>query len=187
MRDQSATLLVAAAQMTVTEQISDNLERIIQTMERCAADGAELLLFPETALSGYSPAIGHGREVAEWQTLRRSLESISRFSRELGLWVVVGTEAWTGKAWVNRLYAYSEKGQVVATYDKVHLMYPSLTVRVVEEPTTLREFIATLGKDTLYAYDRRVVGVLVNNRRLWDSARLKPGDKVVVFPIIVGG
>jgi len=66
-------------------------------------------------------------------------------------------------------------------------MYPSLTVKVVEEPTTLREFIATLGNDILYAYDRRVVGVIVNDRRLWDSAKLKPGDRVVVFPIIVGG
>jgi sulfur carrier protein ThiS len=69
----------------------------------------------------------------------------------------------------------------------VHSMYPSLTVKVVDEPTTLKEFITTLGKDTLYAYDRRVVGVLVNDRRLWDSAKLKPGDRVVVFPIIVGG
>jgi sulfur carrier protein ThiS len=66
-------------------------------------------------------------------------------------------------------------------------MYPSLTVRVVEEPTTLRDFIKTLGKDTLYAYDRRVVGVLVNDRRLWDSAKLKLGDRVVVFPVIAGG
>lgn len=70
---------------------------------------------------------------------------------------------------------------------EIHSMYPSLTVKVVEEPTTLREFMATLGKDTLYAYDRRVVGVIVNDRRLWDSAKLKPGDRVVVFPIIVGG
>jgi sulfur carrier protein ThiS len=66
-------------------------------------------------------------------------------------------------------------------------MYPSLTIKVVEEPTTLREFIATLGKDALYAYDRRVVGVIVNDKRLWDSAKLKLGDRVVVFPIIVGG
>jgi hypothetical protein len=66
-------------------------------------------------------------------------------------------------------------------------MYPSLTVRYVEEPVTLREFIEGLGEDYLYAFDRRVVGVIVNNRRLWSSARLKPGDKVVVYPIIVGG
>jgi len=66
-------------------------------------------------------------------------------------------------------------------------MYPELTVKFVEKPSTLREFIAELGKEILYAYDRRVVGVVVNNKRLWDSARLKPGDKVVIFPIIVGG
>jgi molybdopterin converting factor small subunit len=66
-------------------------------------------------------------------------------------------------------------------------MYPELTVKFVEKPSTLREFIAELGKEILYAYDRRVIGVVVNNRRLWDSARLKPGDRVVIFPIIVGG
>ena len=57
----------------------------------------------------------------------------------------------------------------------------------VEAGSTLREFISTLGDDILYAYDRRVIGVMVNNRKLWDSAKLKPGDTVVIFPIIVGG
>ena len=50
----------------------------------------------------------------------------------------------------------------------------------VEIGSTLREFISSLGKDTLYAYDRRVVGVTVNNKKLWDSAKLKPGDTVVI-------
>jgi molybdopterin converting factor small subunit len=57
----------------------------------------------------------------------------------------------------------------------------------VEAGSTLREFISSQGEDTLYAYDRRVIGVMVNNRKLWDSAKLKPGDTVVIFPIIVGG
>ena len=66
-------------------------------------------------------------------------------------------------------------------------MYPSLTVTFVEESSTLREFIASLGEDALYAFDRKVVGVLVNDRRLWPSAKLRPGDRAVVFPVIVGG
>ncbi len=66
-------------------------------------------------------------------------------------------------------------------------MYPPLTVKCVEEPTTLREFIKGLGENYLYAFDRRVIGVLVNEKRLWSSARLKPGDKVVIYPIISGG
>jgi len=59
--------------------------------------------------------------------------------------------------------------------------------KTVEQATTLRDFIATLGEHTLYAYDRRVVGVVVNDKKLWDSAKLKPGDKVIIYPIIVGG
>ena len=66
-------------------------------------------------------------------------------------------------------------------------MYPDLTVKIVKERMTLRDFIMSLGEDILYAYDRRVVGVIVNKRRLWDSAILEPGDRVVIFPIIVGG
>jgi hypothetical protein len=67
------------------------------------------------------------------------------------------------------------------------MMYPSLTITTVEKTTTLREHIATLGEDILYAFDRKVIGVRVNNQRLWSSAKLKRGDKVVVYPIIVGG
>jgi hypothetical protein len=66
-------------------------------------------------------------------------------------------------------------------------MYPSLTIKKVEKNITLRAFIEELGADTLYAYDRRVIGVIVNGKRLWDSAKLKPGDKVMIYPIIVGG
>ena len=66
-------------------------------------------------------------------------------------------------------------------------MYPSLTVKIVEHPTTLREFIKSLGANYLYAFDRKVVGVVVNNRKLWSSAKLKKGDKVVVYPVITGG
>ncbi len=66
-------------------------------------------------------------------------------------------------------------------------MYPSLTVRFVDKPTTLREFIRSLGEEVLYAYDRRVLGVAVNGMRLWPSAHLKPGDRVVIYPVISGG
>jgi hypothetical protein len=66
-------------------------------------------------------------------------------------------------------------------------MYPKPVTLQVEKKTTLREFIAEQGEDTLYAYDRRVIGVIVNSKRKWDSARVKPGDKVTIYPIIVGG
>ena len=66
-------------------------------------------------------------------------------------------------------------------------MYPKPVTLQITEKTTLREFISTMGEDTLYAYDRRVIGVVVNNKRKWDSAKLNPGDKITIYPIIVGG
>jgi sulfur carrier protein ThiS len=66
-------------------------------------------------------------------------------------------------------------------------VYPKPMTLEVKEPTTLRELIAGLGEETLYVYDRRVVGVVVNGKRLWDSAKLKTGDRVTIYPIIVGG
>jgi hypothetical protein len=56
-------------------------------------------------------------------------------------------------------------------------MYPDLTITTVEKTTTLKDHVATLGEDILYAFDRKVVGVRVNNRRLWSSAKLKPGAR----------
>ena len=66
-------------------------------------------------------------------------------------------------------------------------MFPELTVMIVEEETTLRELVEGLGKNYLYAFDKAVIGVTVNGRRLWPSAKLKKGDKVVIYPIITGG
>ncbi len=66
-------------------------------------------------------------------------------------------------------------------------MYPRLTVYKVKISSTLRHFIESLGEDILYAYDRRLVGVIVNGKPMWPSAELKPGDDVTIFPIMIGG
>jgi len=115
------TLYVAAAQIKINGEIEENLKQISKTMRHCAADGVEVAVFPEAALTGYSPTIGHGREPSEWPCIEDGLEVISCLAQELGLWVIVGSEAWTDKGWVNRLYAYADTGAVAAVYDKVHL------------------------------------------------------------------
>ena len=121
MQTDSRTLRVAAAQLTISDQIDANLSSILASMKRCAADGVEIVVFPETALTGYSPTIGQGREPGEWPTIRASLDAVGRLASELGIWVVVGSEARSDGTWVNRLCAFSDAGDVVATYDKVHL------------------------------------------------------------------
>ena len=66
-------------------------------------------------------------------------------------------------------------------------MFPSPQLIYVAKPSTLREFIKQQGSDILYAYERRVVVVLVNGENRWPSSMLVPGDKITIMPIITGG
>jgi molybdopterin converting factor small subunit len=66
-------------------------------------------------------------------------------------------------------------------------MFPSPQILSVAKPTTLREFISGLGAEVLYAYEQRVIVVLVNGTSSWPSLALKSGDKVAIFPIVTGG
>ncbi|MCD6520519.1 MAG: carbon-nitrogen hydrolase family protein [Anaerolineae bacterium] len=114
-------LPVLAAQVPIGALLEENLETIREAMREAAARGAEVVLFPETALTGYAPNIGRGRRPAEWPAIAQALAAIAELARELKLWTIVGSEAWDGQSWWNRLYVYSEEGQLAATYDKVHL------------------------------------------------------------------
>ncbi len=66
-------------------------------------------------------------------------------------------------------------------------MFPAPQMKTVEKPAMLREFIEGLGREVSYAYEQRVVVVLVNGENSWPSRQLKVGDKVSIYPIITGG
>jgi hypothetical protein len=66
-------------------------------------------------------------------------------------------------------------------------MYPSPQTLKVLKSSTLFEFIEALGSDMLYAYNHRVIIVLVNHEPRWPSAQLTPDDTVMILPIITGG
>src|SRR4051812_20645431 len=47
------TLHVAAVQMRSTRDLDANVERTIQYLKKCAADGVQVAVFPECSVSGY--------------------------------------------------------------------------------------------------------------------------------------
>lgn len=121
MAEDSRALVVAAAQVHVHADLEDNLQRILAALDEAAALGARVIVLPETALTGYSPNIGHGRDPSEWPAIQRALDAIAARCATRRVWAALGSEAWDGDAWVNRYYALSPEGDVAATYDKVHL------------------------------------------------------------------
>jgi predicted amidohydrolase len=120
----SRMLRVAAAQIPISECLDENQARIVESMRRSTAQGVEIIVYPETALTGYSPAIGHGRQANEWPAIEARLNAIAALAAELRMGVILGCEAYNGTTWTNRLYAYDAAGQVVAIYDKIHLTHP---------------------------------------------------------------
>jgi len=116
------TIRVAAAQIAVRDELEENLATVVRAMEQSARQKVQLLLFPEAALTGYSPEIGHNRSPQEWPSIERALDKIATKAHELGIATVIGSDAWDGQCWYNRAFAFDEQGRLSATYDKTHLM-----------------------------------------------------------------
>ena len=67
------TLRVASVQIPIFNTPEENLGRILQGVSEAAEQGARIVLFPETALSGFVPeAKGEGNQITRFNPLRSS-------------------------------------------------------------------------------------------------------------------
>ncbi|MFF8990779.1 carbon-nitrogen hydrolase family protein [Streptomyces sp. NPDC014983] len=133
------TLRLAVAQSRVTEDPTDsrNLrasgDQIRQLMRDASAAGARLVQFPEGAITYPSKHVmssgPQGRLAAadwsrvNWDVIRAEAESVADLAGELGLWVAFGSvhPLTPPHRPHNSLYVVSDKGALVARYDKRYL------------------------------------------------------------------
>lgn len=112
----------ACLQLNAGNDLAANLATLERMMREAAAAGARFVASPEYALlldgsgrtmrAGALPADG-GAPLAHLRAL----------ARELGVWTLIGSltlDAGDGRM-VNRSYLVSDTGEVVATYDKIHM------------------------------------------------------------------
>src|SRR4051812_27043934 len=71
-----STLRVAAVQMRSTRSLSENVEVHRKHLERCAREGAQVVVFPECSLTGYSDDESMHKLKAE--DVRAALDSVAR-------------------------------------------------------------------------------------------------------------
>ena len=113
-------LRIAACQFPVSERISDNANWIRKQMRTTRVNGAELVHFPECALSGYGGADWKDIDQMDWAELRKETQSILDLAKELKLWVLLGSShrlRGENKPH-NSLYVINPQGKVVDRYDK---------------------------------------------------------------------
>jgi predicted amidohydrolase len=114
------TLQIAACQFAVTASVKRNALAIRQFLKKAREAGAQIVHFPECALSGYAGTDFPSFDSYDWDLLKGETLSIMALAGELGLWVVLGsTHPLTGPNKPhNCLYLISNEGKIVNRYDK---------------------------------------------------------------------
>jgi len=98
-----------------------NIERAISTMEECKEKGADLVLFPELFLSGYSI---QDRIELEEMAERVDGESIQMFrekAKEIGIGVILGFAEKSGSHFYNSAAFIEKTGKLKGVYRKIHI------------------------------------------------------------------
>jgi predicted amidohydrolase len=123
------SVVVATAQSFISKDIRENGSEVRRLMTVAAQAGADLIHFPEAAMSGYVRSQILGWQQVDWQLLNSELEATERLAGELGLWVVVGcnhrlTEPHRPH---NSLYVISSAGKLHSRYDKRYCSHTELS------------------------------------------------------------
>ncbi|WP_331724338.1 carbon-nitrogen hydrolase family protein (plasmid) [Streptomyces longwoodensis] len=139
------TLRLAVAQSTVPEDPTDREalraagQEIRALMAEAAEAGAQLVQFPEGAIvypSKHVTAAGPDGRLAPadwsraaWDVLHKEAESIAALARELRMWTAFGSlhPLTPPNRPHNSLYIVSDRGKLIARYDKRFLSHTELS------------------------------------------------------------
>ena len=122
-------LRVATCQFAVGASIRRNARQIGEFLRKSKKTKADIVHFPECALSGYVGTDFANFDRYDWELLKEETQKIMALAKKLRLWVVLGsTHRLTpdrnirGQAEPNKphnsLYLISPKGKIVDRYDK---------------------------------------------------------------------
>jgi predicted amidohydrolase len=121
-------LKVATCQFAVSDSIERNGAQICQRMQQAEKEGADIVHFPECALSGYAGKDFDSFDGFDWALLRRETQKIMALAGKLGLWVALGSshQLTAPNKPHNSLYLIGPGGKIVDRYDKRFCMSDDL-------------------------------------------------------------
>lgn len=113
----STRIITAAAQMKFRADISGNLDWICRTIESSAKLGADIILFPECAVTGYNCDFA----AVSRAEVEAAIGTISRAVRKARCNVLIGSPTWAGRRRLNSLLVFNREGREIFRYSKIHL------------------------------------------------------------------
>jgi len=112
------SLRIAAIQMIFADSIDGNLAKIERAATQAAEEGADAVLFPECATTGYACDFGALKPAA----LRPALRSVATLAAKLRINLLVGSPIFAGRHLYNALLVFDRSGRLVHTYAKCQLV-----------------------------------------------------------------
>ena len=110
-------LQVAAVQMKFRPTIRENVERIIEWVRTAAHDGADVILFPECAVTGYRQDF----QGLQPGPVEEACAEVARAARRAHCNVLVGAPTFRAGRWFNSLLVFNRRGREVFRYSKIQL------------------------------------------------------------------
>lgn len=112
-----ASFRVAAVQMRFASTIQENVARIERLARQAAQGGADAVLFPECAVTGYAYDFSSLRP----PEIRETLQAIAVQASKLNVNLLVGSPVFRRRKLYNCLVAFNRQGAVTYCYAKNHL------------------------------------------------------------------
>ncbi len=113
-------LRVATCQFAVEADIGHNRRWILKQIDQAADQGADLVHFSETALSGYAGVDIPDIAALDWEQLTSATQDIQDAARSHKVWVLLGSthRLSAGHKPHNSVYVIDAHGKIVDRYDK---------------------------------------------------------------------
>ena len=112
------TLQVSCVQLNWAKSLERNLERTLDYIDRAAAEGSRVVLFPEANLTSYYfPDV---LKIAP-EAVQAALERTCEAAKTHGIWVIAGTLRKTEDRYLNLAHVISPQGKITYEYAKVHM------------------------------------------------------------------
>ena len=113
---------VGVAQMPISGDLGVNLDYIANRIAQASEAGADVLLCPETALTGYLGISRTELPSLPPEDVHDSIEKLRSVCRTHSCALVVGQYFKRCGLWYNNAVVIDRAGRVVASYDKAHLV-----------------------------------------------------------------
>lgn len=119
-RTENGKIRIASCQFPVSSDIRANYQFIEDQMIEAKLKNADIVHFPECALSGYPGVDLQSLGNFKWDELHRMTDSIISLAKTLNIWVILGSlhKLSGNNKPHNSLYVINSEGKVLDRYDK---------------------------------------------------------------------